>query len=161
MLVCLTVQPVYASMVIAPSTIVINANENASQENLRNNRVSEDDNTGKAIIGYVLDGGCRVIDDATHVNFSVFPSYDGEYIEALSIRYCYVDSNLIIEFDRNEVTNYLDSCLEPIQKSGDIAELAVSVAGSFMVSCDGVTIVKEIPYPTTATILISVKNKRR
>jgi hypothetical protein len=67
------------------------------------------------------------------------------------IRYCYVDLNLVVEFDREEITAYL----EGLNVQG---EIEVVVEGTFPVTCsdDSFIIDKE-----RSVIVLSVKNSRK
>lgn len=128
-----TVQQAFTSMVIAPSTIIIDLDSSAGNQKYRNQRDDDKDNTVKAIINYYLEEGCHVVNDPTNVTFSVLSDEieAGNYVEALSIRYCDVDTNLIVEFDRNEITAYLKN----LNITGDAAHLSVIVEGTFIVTC--------------------------
>ncbi|WP_155316480.1 hypothetical protein [Desulfosarcina alkanivorans] len=122
----------HADMVIAPSTIVSNANTHINDDNYRNGR--DKDTTVKAIIAYPLDSTCLLIQDASDVRFwesAQLEAETGRFVEALSIRYCYIDDNLIVEFDRAEITAYL----EELEIKGDIG---VVVEGTFRVTCSEV-----------------------
>jgi hypothetical protein len=146
-------QNVQASMVVAPSTIISNTNTNINDDNYRNNR-NNDDNTVKAIIGYNLGSDCLLVQDPTDVRFWVSEAIEdanGKYVEAISIRYCYVDLNLVVEFDREEITAYL----EELNVQG---EIEVVVEGTFPVTCsdDSFIIDKE-----RSVIVLSVKNSRK
>lgn len=141
-------------MVIAPSTIVINANLNANDGNYRNSRENDDDNTVKAIIPYVLDYGCELEEDVSYAYFSI-RGFDAEPIESLSTRYCYVDDNLIVEFDRQKITGYIESYLDTMNASGGSVD--VDVDGYYFIDC-GDADSTEIAMVRTAEIFLSVKN---
>jgi hypothetical protein len=120
----------HADMVVAPSTIISNTNTKINDDNYRNNRINDDINTVKAIIGYNL-GDCLLVQDPGDVRFWVSKERENvtdNFVEALSIRYCYVDLNLIVEFDREEITAYL----EGLNVKG---EIEVVVEGTFPVTC--------------------------
>jgi hypothetical protein len=71
--------------------------------------------------------------------------------QSFPIRYCYVDLNLVVEFDREEITAYL----EGLNVQG---EIEVVVEGTFPVTCsdDSFIIDKE-----RSVIVLSVKNSRK
>ncbi|WP_218188413.1 hypothetical protein [Desulfosarcina cetonica] len=131
-------------MVVAPSKIIINSNVNAENYKLKN----DNDNTIKAIIGYPLAEGDVVDEDPSDIVMTISIGDDViSTIEAFSLRYCYVDDNLIVEFDRSAVVREL--------LSGEVLGwVDVEVAGSFnVVDADGVVAAHEI-YEI-ATILVS------
>ncbi|BBO92194.1 hypothetical protein DSCOOX_53740 [Desulfosarcina ovata subsp. ovata] len=95
-----------ASMVVAPSKIVVNSNTNT--ENYRKN--NNDDNTVKAIIPYYLEEDEVVIEDPSGITMTISYDSGGDdeptvsiVVDAISLRYCYIDDNLIIEFDREYI----------------------------------------------------------
>jgi hypothetical protein len=144
-----------ADMVVAPSTIISNTNTKINDDNYRNNRINDDVNTVKAIIGYNL-GDCLLVQDPTDVRFWVSNERevaDGNYVEAISIRYCYVDDNLIVEFDREEITAYL----EVLNVNG---EIDVVVEGTFPVTCSGSKATLVID-DERSTMILSIKNSRK
>jgi hypothetical protein len=159
LLTTLLITPVQAGdgMVIAPSTIVINANLNANDGTYRNNRENDDDNTVKAIIPYVLDYGCELEADVSYAYFSI-RGFDSEPIESLSTRYCYVDDNLIVEFDRKKITGYIESYLDTMSASGGSVD--VDVDGYYFIDC-GDADSTEIAMVRTAELFLSVKNARK
>ena len=111
-------------MVIAPSKIITNSS--FDDGNYRNK--SSNDNTVKAIIGYPLAAGCRVQNygwgfDMTLSQGAAFEAT----IPAFAMRYCYIDDNLIIEFDRGDVIDDL---------MGIDGSIDVEVSGEFTIVCE-------------------------
>lgn len=109
-------QPVHASMVIAPSTVVVNSNTDDGAEK----NSAANDTTIKAIISYKSDPlpeGSQLLvpEDPEIVLYRAIPDETPGATElilypiesASSIRYCFEDDNLIVEFDRAAVTAYL------------------------------------------------------
>lgn len=111
-------------MVVAPSRIIVSSSGNTENYKLNN----DSDNTVKAIIDYPLEVGAVVDEESFDIamTFIVDGTIVGT-IDALSLRYCYTDDNLIIEFDRQDVVNAL------LEEQGLVN---VEVNGSFYVVGD-------------------------
>ena len=105
-------------MFIAPSTIVINSA--FDDGNYRNK--STNDTMIKAILDYEQDSlltGSRLFDPQI-ILYRVLPNEDLEFItSAESIRYCFDEDNLIVEFDRGAVVDYLS--VEKVKGLIDVA----------------------------------------
>jgi nitrous oxide reductase len=76
-------------------------------------------------------------------------------VGALSIRYCDVDNNLIVEFDRDEITAYLQN----LDIIGDSVHLSVIVEGTIIVTCS-LGSVEEIEQEVSEVSEIVVFGKR-
>jgi hypothetical protein len=129
----LVAQQALSSMVIAPFKIVVDLDSSVGSQKNRNNRDNDENNTVKAIISYDLEEGCHLVNDPTNVTFSVLSDKMEaiDNVRALSIRYCDIDNNLIVQFDRDEITAYLQN----LDIIGDTVHLSVIVEGTFIVTC--------------------------
>ena len=79
------------SMVMSPHKIILNANLKGKNQDIQ------------AVIGMPLPTG-YVIDD-----FDITLSFDGiDIAKAINARYCYVDDNLLVTFDREGIQNNPD-----------------------------------------------------
>lgn len=151
------VQQTFASMVIAPSTIIIDLDSSKGNQKNRDKRDNDDSNSIKAIISYYLEEGCQVVNDPTNITFSVLldEMEESDYVGALSVRYCDVDNNLIVQFDRDEITAYL----EKWNIIGDAIHLSVIVEGTFIVTC-ALDSLEEIEQEVSEVSEITVLGRR-
>lgn len=137
-----------AHMVIAPSKIVVSSNGNT--ENYKSN--NDSDNTVKAIIWYplALNDGERVDEDPSDMGMTILAeNEEGVSIDASILRYCYVDDNLIVEFDREEVVKQL-------MDRGLVGPVEVNVFGSFNVVDENDNVIANyIVEEEKATLLVS------